>query len=81
MDSQKPTVGRIVHFTLDHGPNAGQARPAMVVRVWNDTCVQLQVFMDGTNDGPEYTSGLRWCTSVHHAAEPTAGRWHWPPRA
>ncbi|MDB5042150.1 MAG: hypothetical protein JWN27_2876 [Candidatus Eremiobacteraeota bacterium] len=41
-----PTAGRIVHFVLGDG----QVRPAMIVRVWSATLVQLQVFLDGTND-------------------------------
>lgn len=81
METPKPTVGRIVHYTLESGRSRGEVRPAVIVCVWNEDMVQLQVFMDGTNDGPEYASGLRWCTSVHYAAEPAEGRWHWPPRA
>lgn len=47
-------------------------RPATVVHIWNPTCVQLQVFVDGPNDvglstGPntaEAANGLMWRTSV-----------------
>lgn len=28
------TEGRIVHYILDEGPNRGEERPAIVVRVW-----------------------------------------------
>ena len=38
--AQKPSVGKIVHFVLDSGPSKGQHRPAMIVRVWAETCVQ-----------------------------------------
>lgn len=46
-------IGRIVHYVLEDGDNAGEERPAIVVRVWNDDCVQLQVFTDGSNDYQE----------------------------
>jgi hypothetical protein len=75
-------VGRIVHYVLPSGPNQGEHRPAIVVKIWlpgQDT-VQLQVFIDGANDGPEYTSGLHWATSVSHAPAQAHrwGSWHWP---
>lgn len=78
----KPTVGRIVHYTLPDGRSSGQVRPAIVVRVWDESyrSIQLQVFTDETNDG--YSAGTLWKTSVAESesggAEP--GRWHWPPR-
>lgn len=42
---QKPDVGRIVKFNVGDGD-----RPMLIVRVWNDDCVNGRVFMDGTND-------------------------------
>ncbi len=49
----QPTVGRIVHYVLPQGDaNAGQVRPAIIVRVWSPTNVQLQQFTDGSNDNP-----------------------------
>lgn len=44
MDTQKPSVGRIVHYHLKNG----QVRPALVVTVWNEDCVNLHVHFDGT---------------------------------
>lgn len=49
-------VGRIVNYVLPDGRSAGQVRPAIVVRVWNDVSsdliaqgyCNLQVFTDGT---------------------------------
>lgn len=84
----KPTVGRIVHFVLKDSRGYAQHRPAIVVRNWADELndptndmVQLQVFTDGTNDGPEYSSGLFWATSVHEdATGETEYSWHWPER-
>ena len=47
----QPTLGRIVHYVLPAGPNAGQGRPAVVVDVAPDgeTCF-LQVFTKGAED-------------------------------
>ena len=83
--SQVPSVGRIVHYILPGGPHRGEHRPAIIVKVWSDdphpqTAVQLQVFTDCANDGPEYASGLHWATSVQQAPEHEHrfGTWHWP---
>jgi|SRR5271157_1545852 len=86
-DPPKPSIGRIVHFVLDGGPNKGQHRPAIIARIWDDnptidSMVQLQVFTDGSNDGEVYRSGLYWATSVHYA-DPSENKiysWHWPER-
>jgi len=88
----KPTIGRIVHYTL----KSGHVRPAIVVGVWPDNdLLQLQVFVDGANDGESRHSGgdsgiglaegkigIAWRTSVHASktGEPEPGCWHWPPR-
>jgi hypothetical protein len=78
--SMKPTVGRIVHFVQ------GELHlPAIIVRVWSDTCVNLQVFTDGSNsDQVRNTSeapNLKWVTSVTLDETATQQRsWHWPER-
>ncbi|MCL4553681.1 MAG: hypothetical protein M1565_00845 [Actinobacteria bacterium] len=84
------TEGRIVHYVLEDGPNAGHDRAAMIVKVWNREtgCCNLLVFLDGTNDGHkiEYQAGgtiapLLWKTSRLYSAEEGArGTWHWPER-
>lgn len=72
----KPRVGQIVGYVLPAGRNPGEVRPAIIVRVWSDTCVQLQVFIDDTND---YVNGkgLMWATSVVYNEEKALGSWHW----
>lgn len=86
---QKPTVGRIVHYTLTetdcqvigeqpstirNGVAAGQVYPAVVTAVFgNGEYANLKVFLDG-GPGAEY-----WATSRAEGEEP--GRWMWPPRA
>lgn len=78
------TEGRIVHYVLDSGPYKGLHRPAIVVRVWDKATgmVQLQVFVDGTNDGFAPGENVVWKTSVHH--DPTGEQpysWHWIEKA
>ena len=81
----KPTVGRIVHYVLStqdgtNSANVGHHRAPMIVRVWSDDCVQLQVFTDGPNDRPDGT-GLIWVTSVSfNDTEKLPRTWHWPER-
>lgn len=81
-EAPKPSLGRMVHYVLKDGcPNAGDHRPAIIVRVWPDT-VNLQVFFDGDgtphlNDGQLNTL---WKCSVPYSAEPKPGTWHWPER-
>ncbi len=55
-------IGDIVHYVLPDG----QHRPAIVVKIWNPTCVNMIVFADGLNDGgfgysPAFSE---WKTSV-----------------
>ena len=77
---QVPSVGRILHYILNHGPSEGQHRPAIIVRIWGATpesAVQLQVFTDKDNDREEC---VVWRTSVKHAYAHLNefGTWHWP---
>lgn len=80
----KPSIGRIVHYRLPDGRSAGDLRPAIVVTVWPEDgtphggSLQLQVFTDGTNDGPSYASGIAWKTSVVEGTD--LGTWRWPER-
>lgn len=88
----KPTIGRIVHFVQEkpanyrptNGPKLLVHLPAIIVAVWGDTCVNLQVFTDGTNseDGPNANpQSVKWVTSSlldETAQQPRS--WHWPER-
>lgn len=84
----KPTIGRIVHFVQKrpYGYPEGSTAvlPAMITAVWGDTCVNLQVFTDGTNSEGEYGAlSLKWVTSVtlDESETPQPRTWHWPLRA
>jgi len=82
----KPTIGRIVHF-VQAQPKAGSGNvhlPAIVVSVWSDYCVNLQVFTDGGNsdDSPDGNlTFVKWITSVTYDETGSSIRsWHWPER-
>lgn len=60
----KPTLGRIVIYRLtdsDADINGAREFPAIIVRVWSDTCVNLKVLLDDDQD--------RWATSVPFTGE------------
>jgi hypothetical protein len=42
---QKPSLGRIVLFRSEPA-NGVNEHPAIITRVWSDTCVNLTVFLD-----------------------------------
>ncbi|GAB4485939.1 MAG: hypothetical protein OHK006_12950 [Thermodesulfovibrionales bacterium] len=82
-----PTIGRIVQYRIAQD----EYRPAIVVRVNPEGSVNLQIFIDGSNDRPipgasmrvnfredELAKGIAWRTSVREGNE--AGQWRWPPR-
>lgn len=67
-----PSVGRIVHVTVDPKVNNGSdIAPAIITRVWSDTCVNLRVLYDGPAVPPEGTHRQDWLTSwsVHESRE------------
>ncbi|HEV2704942.1 MAG TPA: hypothetical protein VGV59_03400 [Pyrinomonadaceae bacterium] len=79
------TIGRIVHYVLDKPYSAGEPptiRPAIVVHVWDRQTgsSNLQVIVDGTNDGYESSTGTVWKTSCNYSEGREPGTWHWPPR-
>lgn len=85
---QVPTVGRIVHYRIGGTDEAPEFRPAIIVRVWSEVGVNLQVLLDGTNDRvgrlpgevarvPDV--GIVWCTSIMRGLG--VGQWCWPARS
>lgn len=79
MSQQLPSPGRIVHYVLKDGNRQGEHRPAVIVRVWTDSMVNLLVFADGENDR-EYTDEnyVYWSGSKENDESGTPGTWHWP---
>jgi hypothetical protein len=81
----KPTIGRIVHFVQKKPAGYGDVLvhlPAIIVAVWSESCVNLQVFTDGTNSDDQNMSPVKWVTSASLDASenPQARTWHWPER-
>lgn len=85
-----PQVGSVVHFKFGTEENP-TVRPAIVVRVWNEDCVNLAVLPDGTNDGAKVDwdgqndpilgvghVGFWWVTSV--VKGDGVRQWNWPPK-
>lgn len=74
----KPSIGRIVHYVV----NVGNARPvaAIITAVWNDTCVNLRLFQDGSNTDPQTFSEWVTSRSFDESETPAQGTWHWPPK-
>ena len=71
----KPSLGRIVLFrSLDS--NGTKEHPALVTRVWSDTCVNLTVFPD-YGDVITKTS-INQNESLEGPNQELA--WRWPPR-
>jgi hypothetical protein len=74
----KPTIGRIVHYKTtekerksmqDHNAcNVQEVLPAVIVAVWSETTVNLQVICDGEL--------ALWKTSVPIGDD--EGNWNWP---
>jgi len=89
---QTPSIGRIVRYVLADGPQKGESRAAMIVRVWSDTCVNLLVFLDGYNDisqmalqlGAKSEPTEMRVTSCSYDADRKPGCWFWtefvPPK-
>lgn len=76
---QKPTVGRIVHYTNlgdADGRYPPETQPAIVTRVNTDGSLGLWVL---------YPSGMFYMASVDgeddHGKGLGRGRWNWPPRS
>ena len=68
MANNAVSVGRIVHYVAAEGKHV----PAIIVRVWSPTCLNLRVFSDSTDVPGHFTS----------VSEDPEGKqtytWHWP---
>jgi hypothetical protein len=85
----KPSIGRIVHFVQNKPSGFGEGvrvhLPAIITAVWGDTCVNLQVFTDGSNSeqGPNSNPpSVKWITSaqIDESENPQPYTWHWPEK-
>ena len=81
----KPTIGRIVHYVQKKPAVYGDQLvhlPAIITAVWGESCVNLQVFTDGTNSDEQNMAPVKWVTSASLDASenPQQRTWHWPER-
>lgn len=74
---KKPIEGSIVHYVLPDGRHKGEHRGAIVTKVGDRSLVNLSVFGDSSNDGPQYAMGSVWRTSVQFSEGKEPGTWHW----
>lgn len=80
--SNKVTEGDLVLYVLPESEtcrSAGEFRPAFVVKVWSEDVVNLQVFVDYSNDFRNQAAsntGTLWATSVTYDEGKTNGTWH-----
>ena len=83
------SVGLIVHVLIGHDFDGTPVlRPALIVRVWTDNCVNVQLFLDGGNDDRyiDNIAGAKpyiergnapvWLTSTTMGE--CVGEWRWP---
>ena len=76
MTTQKPTVGRIVHyqsFGTPKGEYKSKPIAAVVTQVNDDNGSVGLCILNPT--------GMFFNTSVQYSEEPAPGHWSWPPRA
>lgn len=74
---QRPTIGRVVHYALNGGPNVGKPRPAIITDVISDTLVNLTVF---PTPGDTHGAFIQ-VSSCQRTDDPQqVGCWFWPPR-
>lgn len=75
----RPALGRIVHFVLNIGPNAGAHRPAIVVGMGEGNRLDLQVFSNGTKSSGDYAPNVfHKKSAAQDPAGKEPGTWHTP---
>ncbi len=70
----KPSIGRIVLFRREN-VNGVDEHPAIITRVWSDTCVNLTVWLDG---GATFFASSAMLNEDMESAD--RNLWRWPPR-
>lgn len=79
----EPVIGQTVRYVLSEGPNAGQHRPAFIVRLWDAKLANLQVITDSppTGDSNDMLPPMLWKTSIRYDETGNWGTWHFVPRS
>lgn len=71
-----PTIGRIVWFKSrdpDQVGNNASEVPAIITRVWSDTCINLTVFRDA--DTPAYATSVMMTEDFETSGQSNGWRW------
>ncbi len=71
----KPSLGRIVLYR-SYNSNGATEHPALITRVWSDTCVNLIIFLD--HNIPIIRESINQNESLDGPNQENA--WRWPPR-
>jgi hypothetical protein len=86
-ETQKPTVSRVVQVPSTAPGSTTLWRPAIVTAVWSEDCINVTVFLDGSNDFARTVAGqplqhLEQAIGLAHRTSLSAlsGMWRWPPR-
>lgn len=80
----KPSVGRIV--LVGHDPaynNGSEIAPAIITRVWSDSCINVRVLHDNVTGTTEQRSSVTYVATVEELEGDEINRqyrWTWPPR-
>jgi hypothetical protein len=79
MQQNKPSVGRIVHYTH---PATGEPQAAIVTYAHEDGTVDLHVFASpqGAQDFGASSFAQPNVPAGPSGTEPAKGCWNWPPR-
>jgi len=70
------TIGSIVHFVMHAGPSRGEHRPAIIITEPIDDIANLQVFIDGSNDGYPHSKPAIWMVNISYSETMEPGTWH-----
>lgn len=81
MNERELRLGDTVLYALPtHHPRAGELRPAIVTQRWSHTLANLEVILDGMNDGAETmpvgSASLGNGFELHAAGMGTPGCWY-----
>jgi hypothetical protein len=72
-------IGQIVYYVLPSGDAAGQTRPIIITKVWDETHIDAELFM-APGDHPDPNDPLAFLLSnVGLGDAETPGTWFYPP--
>lgn len=82
-DTQKPSLGDIVHVPMPPSANNGSdTAAAIVTRVWEDGKINVRIFADSTASPQEWRTSLTYADELDYNPDDKASMyfWTWPAR-